>query len=231
MKASKKHLRPEDVPKYDNIELFPSLVWHINLGDCLTKPELKVLTDSLKEKNVKPNLLGNTTSKNNYILDQDKLKDFKEHLTAHCINFFDYTEHPPDAKGLYITQSWTNLNVKHDQHGQHSHANSMISGVYYFQACEDDCIMFHHPWRRSLQLLVYTEHFDKYNAMSWRVPVKTNDLILFPSWLQHSVPKKEHSGARMSLAFNTFYKFPLGSADTLTELKDVEWKDLEWSRN
>ena len=231
MSPSKKPLPPEDVPSYDNIELFPTLVWHINLGDVLSKDETKVFKNSLKKENTKWNVLGNYTSKNNYILEHEQLKNFKDYLTSHCINFFDYTEHPPDAKGIYITQSWTNLNNKGNMHGQHSHANSLISGVYYFQACEDDCIMFHHPWRRSLQLLVYTEHFDKYNAMSWRVPVKTNDLILFPSWLQHSVPKKEHSGARMSLAFNTFYKFPLGSAATLTELKDVEWKDLEWSRN
>ena len=231
MSPSKKPLPPEDVPSYDNIELFPTLVWHINLGDTLSKDETKVFKNSLKKENTKWNVLGNYTSKNNYILEHEQLKNFKDHLTSHCINFFDYTENPPNAKGIYITQSWTNLNNKGNMHGQHSHANSLISGVYYFQACEDDCIMFYHPWRSSLQLLVHTENFGRYNAMSWRVPVKTGDLILFPSWLQHSVPKKEHSGARMSLAFNTFYKFPLGSADTLTELKDVEWKDLEWSRN
>ena len=217
MKASKKHLPPEDVPHYDNIELFPTLVWHINLGDIISDKGREVILDSLEE--TKENPLGNRTSKETYILDHPELKDFKDALTLHTTNYFHYTQYPPKEAELYITQSWTNLTRKSEQHQSHSHANSLVSAVFYFQA-ENDEIHFYNPIGGGLiQLLVASEEYQRYNAQSWRVQVETNDLLIFPSRLSHSVPKKENTGDRISLAYTTFVRGTLGDYTSLTELK------------
>ena len=42
------------------------------------------------------------------------------------------------------------------------------------------------------------------------MPVKTGDIVLFPSNLMHSVPKTEHDHTRVSLAFNSFWEGELG---------------------
>ena len=57
----------DDIPEYTNIELFPTLVWKINLDWKFNKKEKQVFTKSLKE--TRKNALGNLTSKNSYILD------------------------------------------------------------------------------------------------------------------------------------------------------------------
>jgi uncharacterized protein (TIGR02466 family) len=217
-----------DLPYYNNIEIFPELVWQINLGDSLDKKGKKVIRDSLKDSRINP--LGNLTTNDNYLLEHKDLKGFKEELTKHACNFFDYTHHPEHPESLYITQSWANLTKQNDSHGTHSHANSIISAVYYVKACDDDLIVVYHPSKGHFsQILVHTDTYDKYNALSWRIPVKENDLILFKSTLHHSVPMKEHAGDRISLAFNTFYN-NLGSAETLTQLKLNDWEQLGWSR-
>ena len=218
----------DTLPYYNNIELFPLLVWQINLGDILTDKAKKAIDDSLIEGRHNP--LGNTTSKSSYVLEHEDLKDFKDALTLHTKNYFHYTQHPPKETELYITQSWTNLTRQNDEHMGHSHANSLVSAVYYYQTNNDKITFYNALGGGLVQLLVASEHFNKYNAQSWTVDVKDNDLLIFPSKLSHSVPKKEHTGDRISLAYNTFFKGVIGRHDGLTELKLDDWEQLGWSR-
>ena len=228
MSPLKKPLPPEEVPHYNNIELFPTLVWQINLGDTLSDKGKKVIKDSLKDSRENP--LGNRTSKDSYVLEHPDLKEFKDTLLLHTRNYFDYTQHPPKETDIYITQSWTNLTRKNEMHAGHSHANSLVSAVYYHQT-NKDMITFYNVLGGSLsQLLVASERYDKYNAQSWVVDVKDYDLLIFPSKLSHSVPKKESTGDRISLAYNTFFKGSLGTKETLTELKVNDWEELGWNR-
>ena len=45
-----------------------------------------------------------------------------------------------------------------------------------------------------------------WNSESWWFPVKTGDVILFPSSLIHMVETKQGTNTRISLAFNVFIK-------------------------
>ena len=58
-----------------------------------------------------------------------------------------------------------------------------------------------------------------WNSDNWIFSINNNQLVLFPSWLEHSVPKnKKASADRISISFNTFVRGNLGKRDTLTEL-------------
>ena len=207
-----------DIPKgvYANIELFPTLVWKINLDWKFNKKEKQVFTKSLKE--TRKNALGNLTSENTYILDEKPLLDFKEHIYTHLNNYFHYAYKPLDDIKPIITQSWTNLTQKGMYHDVHSHANSFLSSVYYYKTQKQDKIKFFKP-DPSPQLSIETSEWGTYNALSWAVPVSTGDLIIFPSYFKHSVAMKEEEGDRISLAINAFLKGTLASSKTLTELK------------
>ena len=50
------------------------------------------------------------------------------------------------------------------------------------------------------------------------LPIKSGELILFPSTLKHSVPINTSNKNRISLSFNTFVSDKLGSEIELTEL-------------
>ena len=217
-----------DQPYYQNIELFPELVWKINLGSNLNDKGKEVITEALKDNRVNP--LGNTTTKNSYLLEHPDLKDFKNECLKHCRNYFKFSFHPDDPDSLYMTQSWANLTTKAQSHRTHSHANSILSAVFYVEACDKDKIIFHHPWRGQYsQIMVHSDTYDRYNALSWELPVVTNDLLIFRSTLHHSVPYKEHSGDRISLAFNTFFN-ELGNDESLTQLNVQDWEQIGWNR-
>ena len=57
-----------------------------------------------------------------------------------------------------------------------------------------------------------------YITQSWTYPVFPGQLIMFPSYVEHSVSKKEHPNSRMSLSFNVFVKGSIGEEMNLTKL-------------
>jgi predicted 2-oxoglutarate/Fe(II)-dependent dioxygenase YbiX len=65
---------------------------------------------------------------------------------------------------------------------------------------------------------IQPKEYNIYNSKSWWLPVKTGQLILFPSSTTHSVEVKKGNNTRVSLAFNVFIKGTLGDNKDLTEL-------------
>ena len=63
------------------------------------------------------------------------------------------------------------------------------------------------------------KEYNLYNSETWWFPVKTLDVVLFPSSLTHRVEVKQGTNTRISLAFNTFIKGTVGNNKKLTELR------------
>lgn len=105
-----------------------------------------------------------------------------------------------------ITGCWMNIKPRGTNHPLHSHQNNYLSGVYYVQAPEGaDSISFHDT-RTDRQIIVprYTED-SPLTATSVHVPVKPGVMIMFPSWLQHSVQPNPTEEIRVSLSFNIMF--------------------------
>ena len=68
-----------------------------------------------------------------YIFDNNK-KKFKS-IRDYCQRHIDYYAYEilkiTRETKFYITQSWANYNTKGDPHPQHSHPNSLISGILF----------------------------------------------------------------------------------------------------
>jgi uncharacterized protein (TIGR02466 family) len=161
---------------------------------------------------------GNLLSENTYILNSPEMTYFKNYLTDITNLFFNEIAQPEnkDLK-VYITQSWVNFTKPGGHHHHHKHPNSYISGVFYLDVEDEvDEIFFHESLRSSFN--IPTQNWNLYNSQMWRFKVKKNLLILFPSYLVHSVPKTTTSSVRMSISFNTFLKGNLGNTVDLTYL-------------
>ena len=213
----------DTTPDYTTYSLFPTLAWKVKCPYKFNTTEKKYFTEQLKEKNIITNGLGNYTSKNNHILDDPILEDFKQECTQHLKNYYDYTYCPIDPPNIYITQSWLNRTRYKENHLNHAHSNSLLSAVYYYKTLKSsseetrDKIRFWSPtpyahWETP------TKEYNIYNSRTWDVYVSTGDLIVFPSWFQHSVPAKQTTGDRISLAFNSFFTGTMGHEDSLNEL-------------
>ena len=160
-------------------------------------------------------------SEDKYIFN-DKLQDIKEFCEDHIDNYVKEVHNPRKDLEFYITQSWLNYTKLGGSHGMHTHQNSWISGVFYLSAPEGNGICFYDPNMRIKRILKIDSSLE--NPSQWQgekitVPLETNQLVLFPSWLGHAVdPNPEQTTTRLSLAFNVFFTGPIGIESDLTEL-------------
>ena len=196
------------------IPIFATPIYKTKLNRSLTEIELsfvdKTKLDVYKNE-------GNTTSNNNYILDNKIFKNLKKELELKVQDYFDKVLCTTNSVTPYITQSWLNYTEKDQYHHKHQHQNSLVSGVFYISCNKNnDKIKFFHERYQLIKLKV--KEWNLFNSESWWFTVESNDIVLFPSSLTHMVETKKEDSTRISLAFNVFIKGKLGSNIELTEL-------------
>ena len=194
--------------------LFPTPIYTSKLNRELTSKELSFIDKNKLDvyKNE-----GNTTSNDNYILNKKEFKNLKEELDLKVQDYFQKVISPTDAITPYITQSWLNYTETNQYHHKHSHPNSLVSGVFYINCHEEhDKIKFFNDKYQAIKPEV--KDWNIWNSETWWFPVKTGDVILFPSSLTHMVETKQGDNTRISLAFNVFIKGTVGVNKSLTEL-------------
>ena len=195
--------------------IFPTPIYISKLDRELTNKELSFI-DKTKLDVYKNE--GNTTSNDNYILNNKLFKDLKEDLDLRVKDYFEKVISPTDAITPYITQSWLNYTETNQYHHKHEHPNSLVSGVFYINCDEEfDKIKF---YKKDIYSVIKPEikEWNLYNSETWWFSVKTGDIILFPSSLTHMVETKQGDNTRISLAFNVFIKGTVGNNKNLTEL-------------
>ena len=204
--------------KYTIQSIFPTPIYFANIGREFSKKEI----DFVKEqKNYTHNNEGNITSNNNYLLKKTEFKNINKILKQHCQKYLDTIICPKDKLKLYITQSWLNYTNVNQYHHKHEHPNSVVSVVLYFDSdIKNDKILFtNSKGYQQISPIIDDKKFNLWNSTTWFFPVKTGDLIMFPSSTTHQVDVKKGKNTRISLAFNTFIKGTLGDNFSLTELK------------
>ena len=201
--------------KSPTIELiFPTPVMRNSIDRGFTAEELEAV--EVHSKNTYKNH-GNVTSSNNYILEEEVFAGLKQICLDHVNEYVKTISKPRYEIQPFITQSWLNWTKAGEFHHQHTHPNSFISGVLYINAGDEDKIKFFNSGYNQIQ--VESDNYDIYNSTAWWFPVKTADIILFPSHLQHKVETVTSPETRISLAFNIFIKGTFGEKKDLTELK------------
>ena len=195
--------------------LFPIPIYMTHIDRQFTKKELDFVES---QKNYSHNNVGNSVSNNNYILNKPQLKNIKIFLQQCCDYYLQTVICPNKDLKLYITQSWLNYTEENKYHHIHSHPNSIISGVLYFNCDEqNDKIKFTNP-KNYNQIKPEIKEYNIWNSETWWFPLQTGQLLMFPSSTVHQVDTKKGLNTRTSLAYNTFYKGKLGTNNKLTEL-------------
>jgi len=181
-----------------------------------TPPYSEVL-EYCKTLEYKINEGKNLASKNTDILSDPAFTDIRKSIQD-AIDVYTKTIMMWDSNEFYITQSWVNVNPKDTEHHIHYHYNSIISGTFYLQVCDEDNIVFHRKTEQTI-LTMNRSSFNLWNSDRWKVQIKNNTIVLFPSTLYHSVDKNESDIERVSIAFNVFARGEFGSGEGLTYLK------------
>ena len=199
------------------VDLFPTSVWIAEKDLDLISKEKKEIKNIIKEGMNRH--YSNASSSNNYIFNEN-FKEIKQFCEQQIKEYVKEIINPKLELDFYITQSWLNVTKPNEFHHEHSHQNSIISGVFYIATEENDKITFIDAnWKLKNLMQFEVKDYHMRNSTSWSFPVRNNELILFPSWLNHKVePNKEATTDRISIAFNTFVKGTLGTQEGLTEL-------------
>lgn len=196
--------------------LFPTPIVSNKFTESFTKKE-KEFIQSHADKVIKTDSYLNNISKDKYVLEYKEMSRIKKFIEENINYYLKNVVCADDKVSLRITQSWINYTEPDKSHHRHSHPNSYISGVFYFNADKEyDRIYFIREVYR--QLLINPQEFNLWNSTSWWLPVGTGDLLIFPSDLLHMVDNTVTKDTRISIAFNTFPVGLIGSDIDATSL-------------
>lgn len=122
---------------------------------------------------------------------------------------------------LFRTCSWMLIGYPGSVTSPHIHKNSIFSGIFYLKSEENsgDVIFSTSPSQLTyISPAVSPEVTETniYNSYYWSVPVKTNDLLIFPSHLNHSVTHNKSDKIRCAIAFNYFLSGTISNKNTQT---------------
>lgn len=193
--------------KLDTLKIFATPIMTFELPRDFTKEELDCVNSQELGFSV-----GNEGSYNHRVLEDPAMFELKAFVQAALDQYFHeiYSPARPEEIRLKLTQSWTNVTKSGENHHQHFHPNSIISGVLYINAdvnC-DEIVFTNTKEIRQFQFDI-DEH-NGFNSHLYHLPVGTGFMVLFPSLMFHGVPQTTSKEPRISLAFNSFYEGKFG---------------------
>jgi uncharacterized protein (TIGR02466 family) len=208
---------------YEILDLFPTPVFTtmIPLEFSKVTPWL-FKQEMLSEEVDSPNY--GERSKNSYVLEEPETIDLKSYILDLATQYGKLLGY--DYESYRFGQSWVSYKHPGQHHTMHSHPNSLISGVFYFGEPTDKtpAIKFH-KLEGGFNVsylspkLVKDKRELKYSQKEFSIEFTPGLLLLFPSYLHHSVPLNKTDKTRCSLAFNVIPTIGLGEETSLTELK------------
>jgi uncharacterized protein (TIGR02466 family) len=196
------------------VSLYPTTMLHRRLeGMGETNRELAALVAQLEAS--EPNASGGTTTEGGFQTKDDlfqrdhpALNVLKNHIgeavQAYANIIIRQECSVPPKQVDFILWGWAVSLRAGNSQGLHVHPGANISGVYYVAAPpstleigkDDGKISFYDPRPRA--------NMNQLSAQITRrreAPVP-GDMVLFPSWLEHSVAAFQGEGMRICIAFN-----------------------------
>jgi uncharacterized protein (TIGR02466 family) len=169
--------------------------------------DLNLLTDFCYEQQSKNNgrVLSNLGGwQSNDLDDENKtLSNLKNTIFQH-VDW--YSKKFNMTKNLKLNNFWININGFKDSNITHFHPNNILSGVFYIKVPEDSGqIKFHNPASDLIEscLTNFVSQYNIINSACWTFEPEENMLLMFPSFLKHSVlPNMNKTDKRISISFN-----------------------------
>lgn len=119
-----------------------------------------------------------------------------------------------------MTSSWVTKTEINGYSQFHTHANSIYSGIFYFDECssvggnlefityDNGVIELNEPTEKNI-----------WNTSSFTIQPEKNMLVIFPSNVIHRVTQYNSNTPRYSLAFNLFPINKISNADSFLDIK------------
>lgn len=177
--------------------IFPTVVWrkHLTYDNSRLAQYITELKSSTNGKAISN--VGGWQSLDSLRF-PDKFNELQTQISESIKQICIETNLPP----LTLDNLWYNINTPGSYNMIHNHPNSVISGVYYVDVPEDNMgnIEFYRSDDSEYYLKEKTNTF--FGSTKFLYKSQTGVLLLFPSWLKHSVSGNMSNQNRISLSFN-----------------------------
>jgi uncharacterized protein (TIGR02466 family) len=187
----------------DVIPMFPSLVWKIQLEagvrDSLNSNIVAELAQLRRE--LAPLPAGQGWQSGHTLHRRAELREFVSCIERGVTGILRFLRIGVEA--FEITGCWATVLAQGAAHRSHRHPNNFLSGVYYVRAdAGADRINFHDPRPQAAVIRPPVVELTAENTDRVVVRVRSGTLLIFPSWLEHSVDANPNPAERISVSFN-----------------------------
>jgi uncharacterized protein (TIGR02466 family) len=137
----------------------------------------------------------------------DNLKEIRRIIGTTCVGCAQFMEFDFDNFELVIKEMWLNKNGPGDFNKAHIHPNAILSGAYYVKAPENSGnIELYDPVPARLMNVYPVKKRKPINLQAIEYRAEEGLLLVFPSWLQHSVQPNKSDDFRVTISFNIGFK-------------------------
>ena len=190
----------------DVIPMFPSLVWKIQLEADLRAALNTRIAAALADlrRDLPPLPPGQGWQSEQALHRREDLRDLVSCIERAATSILRFLRIGYDA--FEVTACWATVLAKGAAHRAHSHPNNFLSGVYYVRVdAGADRIDFHDPRPQAAVVRPPVVELTGENTDQVVVQVRSGTLLLFPSWLVHSVDANPNDTERISISFNVMF--------------------------
>lgn len=190
----------------DVIPMFPTLVWKNQLTDAWRDDiNAKALAMLERLRRDRPALSPGQGWQSEQTLHQREelqgLVTCINNVARGVLRFLRIGE-----EAFEITGCWATVLAKGGIHKAHSHPNNYLSGVYYVRVPPGaDAINFHDPRSQAGVIRPPVVELTAENTDQVVVRVASGTLLMFPSYLEHSVDANPSDDERISISFNIMF--------------------------
>ena len=191
----------------DAIALFPTFVWKYQLKENVYRELNGRLLATLNTIRPVSTAVpaGKMWQTDQTLHKHPEFAELMEYLASATRGVLDFQKVAYESFG--ITGCWANISARGASHKPHSHPNNFLSGVYYVQADEGaNRITFTDPRIQRQVIDPHMTSLDETNAGEVTMEVNEGMVIIFPSWLVHSVGASTSEQERVSISFNVMFK-------------------------
>lgn len=190
--------RNEIIMNQNVIELFKINIYCCDININLEQLKNNIL--NIRKKDQKGRLLSNIGGWQSNLLND--IGEVREHIEDHSLKYLNELGLSASNK---VDVCWANINGYKDTNAWHTHPKSVISGVFYVDANEKSGnLKFFNPYINEIsrEWADHIKNFNPMNDVDTEIMPRSGLLILFPSFLPHSVNPNLSEEERISISFN-----------------------------
>ena len=185
---------------------FPTPVWTLQLDNyqSINEEMYKFIknTQSKDQKGISKSNIKGWHSKD-FNMQENEPKNFIKFILPAIEQVITDMNWEKQKQSININNMWAIINTGGSANLRHQHGNSTISGAYYVRAPKNSGdIVFYDP--RPAPVYTYPKALNPnlLNAQVNGISPKEGALVLFPSYLDHSVNENLSNEERIVISFN-----------------------------